>query len=60
MEVGDFAVKIHVCSIVDGFILALVAVHGAAQPDLKPPFLAELIWICGYESLHMLVVETSI
>ena len=48
MQVGDFAVKIHLCSRVDGFILVLVAVYGAAQSDLKPAFLVELscdLWL---------------
>lgn len=31
MEVGDFCVKFHVQSKVDGFVWALVAVYGAAQ-----------------------------
>jgi hypothetical protein len=32
---GDFAVKFRVRSKVDGFRWALVAVYGAAQPELK-------------------------
>lgn len=35
---GDFAVKFRVRSKVDGFQWALVAVYGAAQPELKPDF----------------------
>jgi hypothetical protein len=53
MEVGDFVVKFHVRSRSDGFSWALVAVYGAAQPELKPDFLAELAQICGSESLPM-------
>lgn len=34
---------------------ALVAVNGDAQPERKPKFLAELVRICGFETLHMLV-----
>src|SRR3990170_7280138 len=44
---GDFAVKFRVRSEVDGFRWALVAVYGAAQPELKPDFLADLVRIVG-------------
>ena len=54
-DVGDFVVKFHVRSRSDGFSWALVAVYGAAQPELKPDFLSELVRICGSESLPMLV-----
>ena len=47
---GDFAVKFRVRSKDDGFNWALVAVYGAAQPELKPEFLADLVRICGSES----------
>ena len=40
---GDFAVKFWVRSKDDGFNWALVAVYGAAQPKLKPEFLADLV-----------------
>lgn len=40
MEGVDFYVKFPVCSKVDGFDWALVAVYGAAQQELKPAFLA--------------------
>ena len=52
---GDFAVKFRVRSKVDGFNWALVAVYGAAQPELKPEFLADLVRICGSEQLPILV-----
>ncbi|XP_073355099.1 uncharacterized protein [Aegilops tauschii subsp. strangulata] len=52
---GDFAVKFRVRSKVDGFNWALVAVYGAAQPELKPEFLADLVRICGSEQLPNLV-----
>ena len=39
----------------DGFNWALVAVYGAAQPELKPEFLADLVRICGSEQLPILV-----
>src|SRR3954468_18162458 len=34
---------------------ALVAVYGAAQPELKAEFLADLVRICGDERLPILV-----
>src|SRR3954469_1004033 len=40
---------------VDGFNWALVAVYGAAQPELKPEFLADLVRIFGSEQLPILV-----
>ena len=52
---GDFAVKFRVTSKEDGFNWALVAVYGAAQPELKPEFLVDLIRICGFEQLPILV-----
>src|SRR3954467_11629097 len=52
---GDFAVKFRVRSRIDGFNWALVAVYGAAQPELKPDFLADLVRICGSEQLPILV-----
>ena len=32
-----------------------MAVYGAAQPELKPEFLADLVRICGSEQLPLLV-----
>ena len=52
---GDFAVKFRVRSKADGFNWALVAVYGAAQPEFKPEFLADLVRICGPEQLPILV-----
>nr|XP_040242573.2 uncharacterized protein LOC120962756 [Aegilops tauschii subsp. strangulata] len=52
---GDFAVKFRVRSKEDGFNWALVAVYGAAQPELKPDFLADLVRMCGSEQLPYLV-----
>lgn len=43
---GDFAVKFKITSKMDGFRWALVAVYGAAQPELKSEFLADLVRIC--------------
>ena len=57
---GDFAVKFRVRSKADGFNWALVAVYGAAQPELKPDFLADLVRICGSEQLPILVGVISI
>ena len=48
---GDFAVKFCVSSKIGGFRWALVVVYGAAQPELKPEFLADLVRICGDERL---------
>jgi hypothetical protein len=39
----------------DNFKWALVVVCGAAQEELKPDFLAELVCICENEPLLMLV-----
>lgn len=44
---GDFTIKFRVRSKEDGFLWALVAVYGAAQPELKMDFLADLIRIVG-------------
>ena len=57
---GDFAVKFRMRSKADGFNWALVAVYGAAQPELKPEFLADLVRICGSEQLPILVGVISI
>ena len=57
---GDFAVKFRVRSKADGFNWALVAVYGAAQPELKPEFLVDLVRICGSEQLPILVGVISI
>ena len=56
----EFAVKFRVRSKADGFNWALVAVYGAAQPKLKPEFLADLFRICGSEQLPILVGVISI
>ena len=60
MVMSDFAVKFRVRCKEDGFNWALVAVYGAAQPELKPEFLADLIRICGSEQLPILVGVISI
>ena len=52
---GDFSVKFRVRSKLDGFRWSLVAVYGAAQPEFKPDFLADLVRICGDENLPLLV-----
>ena len=51
---GDFAVKFKITSKMDGFRWALVAVYGAAQPELKSEFLADLVRICD-EQLPLLI-----
>ena len=48
---GDFCVKFQLKSKVDGFLWTLVVVYGAAQNNLKPDFLAELVRICENETL---------
>ena len=60
MVMGDFAVKFRVRSKEDEFNWALVAVYGAAQPELKPEFLADLVRIFGSEQLPILVGVISI
>ncbi|XP_044947663.1 uncharacterized protein LOC123397007 [Hordeum vulgare subsp. vulgare] len=52
---GEFSVKFRVRSKVDGFKWALVAVYGAAQLEFKPDFLADLVRICGDETLPIMV-----
>ena len=52
---GDFTVKFRVRSNLYGFCWSLVAVYGAAQPELKPDFLADLVRVCGDENLPILV-----
>ena len=52
---GDFCVKFHVKSKVDGFVWIIVVVYGAAQDAKKPDFLAELVRICESETLPMIV-----
>ena len=51
---GDFAVKFRITSKEDGFQWALIAVYGAAQRELKPNFLADLVRICD-ERLPLLI-----
>ena len=55
MVQGDFSVKFRIRSEIDGFRWALVVVYGAAQPELMAEFLADLVRICGDESLPILV-----
>ena len=57
---GEFAVKFRVRSKVDGFKWALVVVYAAAQLELKPDFLADLVRICGDETLPIMVGEILI
>lgn len=51
---GDYAVKFHVRSKLDGFDWALV-LYGAAQHEDIPAFLAELVRICGDENLPLIM-----
>ena len=52
---GDFCVKMHLQSKIDGFSWVLVVVYGAAQDNKKPEFLAELVRICEGETAPLLV-----
>ena len=52
---GDYTMKFRVRSKMDGFRWALVVVYGADQLEFKPEFLADLVWIRGYERLPLLV-----
>ena len=52
---GDFAVMFRVRYKLDGFRWSLVAVYRAAQPELKPDFLADLVRICADERVPVLV-----
>jgi hypothetical protein len=55
VDPGDFCVKFHLRSKVDGFEWSFVAVYGAAQDAQKHDFLAELVRTCENETLPMLV-----
>lgn len=52
---GDYAVKFRVRSKLDGFRWALVAVYGAARPEFKSDFPADLVRSCRDERLPILV-----
>ena len=52
---GDFCVKLHLTTRLDGFHWALVVVYGAAQDNKKPEFLAELVRVCEGETAPLLV-----
>ena len=47
VEAGDFYVKFHLITKVDGFRWVLMVVYGAAQQDRKREFLAELVRACS-------------
>lgn len=57
---GDFYVKFLLRNKEDGFKWVLMAVYGAAQPELKEQFLTELAQTCGKESYPLLVGGTLI
>lgn len=54
--VGDYIIKFHVCSKVDSFDCAMVAVYGAAQLEFKSEFLSKLVRICGVGGYLILFV----
>jgi exonuclease III len=55
VENGDFCVKLHIRSKIDGFEWVLVHVYGAAQDAYKAEFLSELVRTCEAEPLTMLL-----
>jgi hypothetical protein len=55
VDAGEFCVKLHLRSKLDGFEWSFMAVYGAAQDVQKPPFLAELVRMCEKQTLPMLV-----
>jgi hypothetical protein len=52
---GDFYVKIHLRSKIDGFEWVFLPVYGAAQDSHKPEFLSELVRMCEAEPLLKLL-----
>jgi hypothetical protein len=50
---GNFCVKLHIRSKLDGFEWVLVPVYGAAQEAHKAEFLSELVRMCEAEHLPM-------
>jgi exonuclease III len=52
---GDFCVKLHIKSKLDGFEWTLVPVYGAAQDNYKAEFLSELVRLCEVETLPLLL-----
>jgi exonuclease III len=52
---GEFCIKFHLRSKLDGFEWCFVAVYGAAQELNKHPFLAELVRFCDNETLPIMV-----
>lgn len=48
VEARDYCVK-------SVFVLKMMVLNGAAQPEFKPDFLAELVQVCSSESLPMLI-----
>jgi hypothetical protein len=54
---GDFCVKLHIRSKLDGFEWVLVPVYGAAQDAHKAEFLSELVRMCETETLPTLLAD---
>lgn len=52
---GEYAAKFRVRSKLDGFRWDLVVVYGAAEPEFKYEFLADLVRICRDERLPILL-----
>ena len=55
IDEGNHYVKFHLCNKMDGYKWALVVVFGPAQNNLKEQFLTELVNMCSYEKLPILV-----
>jgi mannosylglycoprotein endo-beta-mannosidase len=52
---GDFCVKLHIKSKIDGFEWIFVPVYGAVQDFQKAEFLSELVRLCEVETLPILL-----
>jgi hypothetical protein len=55
IEEGDFYIKFHLCSKVDEYKWALVAIYGPAQGEFKESFLAALVNMCSHENLPLVI-----
>jgi hypothetical protein len=55
IDKDDFYVKFLLCNKENSFKLALVAIYGPAQVNLKEQFLTEMVHLCSYERLPILI-----
>jgi hypothetical protein len=51
----DFFVKFRLCKKSDSFKWLLVALYGPAQDDQKEKFLAEMVNMCSYDNLPIMI-----